>query len=79
MKEEILLSSNYDYENLVAEIYIDEKYIASVSYDKNNIFFVETPNNRLNEDVIAHKIDYDTFIELLRKAKERLVPPATTV
>ena len=79
MKEEILLNSNYDYENLVAEIYIDEKYIASVSYDKNNIFFVETPNNRLNEDVIAHKIDYDTFIKLLRKAKERLVPPATTV
>lgn len=33
MKKEILICSDCNYDNLVAEIYIDDKYIALVSYD----------------------------------------------
>ena len=51
MKKEILISSDSNYDNLVAEIYIDDKYIALVSYDEDHNFFVETPTtNRSNEE-----------------------------
>ena len=70
MKKEILISSDGNYDNLVAEIYIDDKYIALVSYDEDHNFFVETPTtNRSNEEIITHKVEYNTFIELLEEAK----------
>ena len=73
MKKEILICSDCNYNNLIAEIYIDDKYIALVSYDDNGNFFVETPTIKLiNEDMITHKIDYDVFIELLEEAKNSL-------
>ena len=73
MKKEILISSDSNYDNLVAEIYIDDKYIALVSYDKDHNFFVETPTtNRSNEEIITHKVEYNTFIELLGEAKNSL-------
>ena len=73
MKKEILISSDSNYDNLVAEIYIDDKYIALVSYDEDHNFFVETPTiNRSNEEIITHKVEYNTFIELLGEAKNSL-------
>ena len=73
MKKEILISSDSNYDNLVAEIYIDGKYIALVSYDEDDNFFVETPTiNRSNEEIITHKVEYNTFIELLEEAKNSL-------
>ena len=75
MKKEILISSDGNYHNLVAEIYIDGKYIALVSYDEDDNFFVETPTmNRSNEEIITHKVEYNTFIELL-EAKNSLKWP----
>jgi len=73
MKKEILISSDSNYDTLVAEIYIDDKYIALVSYDEEHNFFVETPTiNRSNEEIITHKVEYNTFIELLEEAKNSL-------
>jgi len=73
MKKEILISSDGNYEYLVAEIYIEGKYIALVSYDEDHNFFVETPTiNRSNEEIITHKVEYNTFIELLEDAKNSL-------
>ena len=73
MKKEILISSDGNYHNLVAEIYIDGKYIALVSYDEDDNFFVETPTmNQSNEEIITHKVEYNTFIELLEEAKNSL-------
>ena len=73
MKNEILITSDGNYDNLVAEIFIDDKYIALVSYDEDNNFFVETPTtNRSNEEIITHKVEYSTFIELLKEAKNSL-------
>ena len=73
MKKEILISSDSNYDNLVAEIYIDGKYIALVSYDEEHNFFVETPTmNRSNEEIITHKVEYNTFIKLLEEAKNSL-------
>ena len=73
MKKEILISSDSNYDNLVAEIYIDNQYIALVSYDEDDNFFVETPTiNRSNEEIITHKVEYNTFIELLGEAKNSL-------
>ena len=73
MKKEILISSDGNYDNLVAEMYIDDKYIALVSYDEDHNFFVETPTmNRSNEEIITHKVEYNTFIELLEEAKNSL-------
>ena len=77
MKKEILISSDSNYDNLVAEIYIDGKYIALVSYDEDDNFFVETPTmNRSNEEIITHKVEYNTFIELLEEAKNSLKWPS---
>ena len=73
MKKEILIGSDGNYDHLVAEIYIDGKYIALVSYDEDHNFFVETPTmNRSNEEIITHKVEYNTFIELLEEAKNSL-------
>ena len=73
MKKEILISSDCNYDNLVAEIYIDNKYIALVGYDEKDVFFVETPNvNMINDELITHTINYDLFIELLEEAKNSL-------
>ena len=73
MKKEILICSDCNYDNLIAEIYIDDKYIALVSYDDNGNFFVETPTVKpINEDMITHKVDYNVFIELLEEAKNSL-------
>ena len=73
MKKEILICSDCNYDNLIAEIYIDDKYIALVSYNDNGNFFVETPSVKLiNEDLITHKVDYNIFIELLEEAKNSL-------
>ena len=73
MKKEILICSDCNYDNLVAEIYIDDKYIALVSYDNSGNFFVETTTVKpINENMITHKIDYDVFIELLEEAKNSL-------
>ena len=80
MKKEILISSDSNYDNLVAEIYIDGKYIALVSYDEDHNFFVETPTmNRSNEEIITHKVEYNTFIELLEEAKNSLDEKHTTL
>ena len=80
MKKEILISSDSNYDNLVAEIYIDNQYIALVSYDEDDNFFVETPTtNRSNEEIITHKIEYNTFIELLEEAKNSLDEKHTTL
>ena len=57
MKKEILISSDSNYDNLVAEIYIDDKYIALVSYDKAHNLFVETPPmNRSNEQIRPNQV-----------------------
>ncbi len=73
MKKEILISSDCNYDNLVAEIYIDNKYLALVGYDEEGVFFVETPNvNMINDELITHTINYDLFIELLEEAKNSL-------
>ena len=80
MKKEILISSDSNYDNLVVEIYIDDKYIALVSYDEDHNFFVETPTiNRSNEEIITHKVEYNTFIELLEEAKNSLDEKHTTL
>ena len=80
MKKEILISSDSNYDNLVAEIYIDNQYIALVSYDEDHNFFVETPTmNRSNEEIITHKVEYNTFIELLEEAKNSLDEKHTTL
>ena len=73
MKKEILICSDCNYNNLIAEIYIDDKYIALVSYDDNGNFFVETPTIKLiKDDMVTHKVDYNVFIELLEEAKNSL-------
>ncbi len=47
--------------------------IALVCYDEDHNFFVETPTiNRSNEEIITHKVEYNTFIELLEDAKNSL-------
>lgn len=71
MNTKVILSSDSNYDDLVAEIYIDDKYVALVGFKEDN-FFVETPSHHLKEDVILRKIPYDIFIELLNIAKEKL-------
>jgi len=71
MKTQIVLSSDYHYENLVAEVYIDDKFIALVSYDEKEDFFVETPTN--NDENPSNKTPYEMYINLLSAAKSKLL------
>lgn len=67
MKKKILISSDCNYENLVAEIYFDDKFIALVTYDEKWNFFVETSENNWNI------LSYDDFISSLEEAKIKLM------
>ncbi|TKG88387.1 hypothetical protein EYV94_27245 [Puteibacter caeruleilacunae] len=68
-KIEIIIGSPVDYDELVAYLVVDGKYVALVNQDegKDNlkIEFFDKPNLK--------EVHYDTFLAALREAKEKLL------
>lgn len=70
---EILIASDSNYEKVFAEIYYDKKFVALVSQE-NGIknLNIEFPDNTVDQNQVAKKIDYDQFIAALGVAKSKL-------
>lgn len=69
----IQICSDIDYENLIAEIYVDDRYVALVSReDRAGPFLVEFPGPDQNEAVIARKVDFQTLVAALDDARAKL-------
>jgi hypothetical protein len=75
----ILICSDTDYEQLIAEIYIDDKFVALVSQDNGvNDLQIVFPGCDQNEKAIARKVDFVLFNVALERARIELVPTAST-
>ena len=70
---EILLASPPQYQELVAEIYYDGKFVALVNQEQGpGIFEVESPRGNMVESSIARRVDLRGFVSALEAACERL-------
>ncbi len=70
---EILLASPPDYQELVAEIYCDGKFVALVNQEQGpGIFEVESPGGNMVESSIARRVDLRGFMSALEAACVRL-------
>ena len=70
----IILSSDYRYEKLVAEIFYKNKFIALLNQDNGmENLVIEFPKNELNEQMILREIDINIFQEALDLAKKKLL------
>jgi hypothetical protein len=70
---ETMIASPSDYENLVAEIYFDGKFVAMVSQEKGiGIFDLEMPGIRPVETLMARKVELHGFLEAIEVACKRL-------
>jgi hypothetical protein len=76
MKEKIkiLIASDVDYEKLIAEMYIDEKFIGLISQEDGiGNLLVEFAIGDQDEGAIFQKIEYEVLLAALLKAKTELL------
>ena len=68
----VLVLSDQDYDDLIAECYVDDDCIMVVSQERGpNVLDVEI-SLPLHPDGRPRRIEYDVVIELLERAKQRL-------
>lgn len=73
MNFEVLVVSPPEYNNLVAEIYCDGLFVATISQEfDDGIFQIETPSNNLVESEIARKVNLQDFLDAVKSACDRL-------
>lgn len=65
---EILITSPPDRENLVAEIWLEDQMIAEINQENENLEL-----ELFTDEKGKLKLNYDGFLETLKKAKEKLV------
>ena len=69
----VQVCSDIDYENLIAEIYVDDQYVALVSREESNgPLLVEFPGPNQNEAVIARKVEFQSLMAALYEAHAKL-------
>ncbi len=68
---EITVCSDLDYENLVAEITIDGKFIGLVTNEPDKGICFEIPNGQIS----FQSIDLDALEQALKNAKKELLTP----
>ena len=69
----IQVCSDVDYENLIAEVYVEGKFVALVSReDLSQGFCVEFPGPEQHEPAISRRVDLLTLLEALDEAKAQL-------
>jgi hypothetical protein len=70
----ILIASDVDYGKLIAEMYVDEKFIGLISQEKGvENLLVEFPVANQNEGAISRQIEYEVLLAALLKAKTELL------
>lgn len=70
----IVVCSDLDYEQLIAEIYYEEKFVALVSQEEGpSSLKLEFPGQNQNEEAIIRRVDLKGFQEALEAAKNKLV------
>lgn len=70
---EIIIASPPDYENLVAEIYYDGKFVVMVTHENAvDQFDFETPSSNLKEEEIIRKVSLDGLKNALDLACRKL-------
>jgi hypothetical protein len=69
----IQVSSDVDYKNLIAEVYVGDKYVALVSReDPARDYCVEFPGPDQHEPAISRQVDLSTLVAALAAAKAKL-------
>lgn len=72
-KIRILLSSDSDYEKLIAEIYYEDKFIALLNQDEGlDSMKIEFPDLNVKENLVLRKVDLEIFEEALKEAKRKI-------
>ncbi|WP_354685818.1 hypothetical protein [Cupriavidus necator] len=73
-KLEVLIASDVDYEQLIAEIYCDGHFVALLSQDKGpDHLEVVFPGAQANEAAITRSVDLDWLKDALNRAKALLL------
>lgn len=71
---EVLIASDVDYEQLIAEIYCDGKFVALLSQDKGpDHLEVVLPGAQANEAAVIRSVDLDWLKDALDRAKALLL------
>lgn len=69
----IVVCSDSDYERLIAEIYVDEKFVALVSQEEGaENFKIEFPGLDQNENAVCRVTDLKCFLDAVEAAKSEL-------
>jgi hypothetical protein len=72
----ITICSDTDYEQLIAEIYIDGKFVALISQENGaDHLQLEFPDSGQNGSIISRKVEYSLFHIALERARIQLVGP----
>ena len=70
---EVILSSDCDYDMLIAEMYVDGKFVALLNQDRGvDSLVIEFPEGNVQENEILRKIDLGAFEEALVLAKQKI-------
>lgn len=73
-KLKVTVCSDQDYDELIAEIYHDEKFVALISQEKGrNKLYVEFPGPDNIEEMVVKKVSLDWLQDALEKAKIELI------
>lgn len=72
----ITVCSDTDYNQLIAEIYIDGKFVALISQENGaDNLQIEFPGSGQNDSIISRKVEYSLFLIALERARIQLVAP----
>ncbi len=70
----ILIASDSDYNELVAEIYFHDEFVCMVTQErKDGTFDVEFPGPNLVENLVSRRVEFGSFINALNDAKQSLM------
>ena len=69
----ILLSSDFNYEKIVAEIYYKEKFVALINQDEGlDNLIIEFPDSTMEDNMIIRKLNFSVLEKGLILAKQAL-------
>ncbi len=69
----ILISSDPSYENLVAEIYYNEKFVALINQEQGeNKLEIEFPDTRVDENFVERKMPLSFLTQAIEEAVRKL-------
>ena len=70
---ETIIASPYEYEELVAEMYLDGKFIGQITKEKGeDQMEIEFGDSQADTDAICRKVNLDGFLECVQTARDRL-------